>query len=250
MGRSHARDSSLASRSWSTTRLRVVMCCGARCGRHTPTMSSPWPFTGLGTPEIASVEGLLTHPSWAALEVARSASSREEARQRLLPRFDIPAEVLEQWICAHYFNIETVRNYGWINYDSARFVLEHWSADALMALRVIEHYRRYVDAWAAADCPLDETQFIPGRGDDESWRSRGTWRVPPVVVDPVGLGDAPPYADIGFAPQLVEGHTRVSSLRRFARLGTRSGVPVARRHAVYVLRSALGSRSPSEVVRR
>lgn len=197
----------------------------------------PWPFTDVRRGQLTSREWARLHPSWKALEAARTAESADDARARLLPRFDIPADVLEQWLCPHYYKPETALTYGWIDYDRARFVREQWSTEAIERLRVIEAYRRYVGERAAARWTLADTPFAPGAGEAETWRSHGTWRVPPIVIDPTGLGKPPRRADITSIPQLVEGHTRVSNLRRFRRLGEASGVAVAREHAVWLLRA-------------
>lgn len=198
-------------------------------------MPYPWPFTDTCSPDLPSRDWARLHPSWKAFEVARSSGSRDEARARLLPRFDVPAEVLEQWLCAHYYKPETALTYGWIDYDRAGFVRERWSTEAILGLRVISAYRHFVDERTSADWSLTQTPFAPDAGDEDAWRLHGTWRVPPVVVDPVGLGTPPQGADITSSSQLVEGHTRVSNLRRFLRLGSRSGVTLAPEHAVYVL---------------
>lgn len=198
---------------------------------------SPWPFTDTRRGQLTFREWARLHPSWKALEPARSAESAHDARARLLPRFDIPADVLEQWLCPHYYKPETALTYGWIDYDRARFVRERWSTEAIDSLRVIEAYRRYVEERTAANWSLARAPFAPGTGDADAWRLQGTWRVPPVVVDPIGLGSPSRRADFASVPQLVEGHTRVSNLRRFHRLGPSSGVTVAFDHAVYVLRA-------------
>lgn len=199
-------------------------------------MAYPWPFTDERHADLPLERWDQLHPSWKALEVARSAQSDEEARTRLLPRFDIPADVLEQWLCAHYFNVETALNYGWIDYDRAQFVLERWTTPEIIALRVTDAYQRFVDERSAANWTLDETPFARGSGDEDAWRTKGTWRLPPVAIVPDGFGDPPADADLTAAPQLVEGHTRFSNLRRFLNLGAGSGVVVADDHLLYVLR--------------
>jgi len=199
----------------------------------------PWPFTDERDADMEPGLWDRVHPSWKALEVARSAESREEARARLLPRFDVPSEVLEQWICAHYFNHETLSNYAWIDFDRARFEMEQWSTSTILQLRVIGAYQSFVEDRSTADWSLAESKpfFAPGSGGLEAWRDGGTWRVPPVAIDPAGFGSPPAKADLSAAPQLVEGHSRFGHLRRFFRLGAASGVAVADEHALYVLRA-------------
>lgn len=85
---------------------------------------------------------------------------------------------------------------------------------------------------------LAETPFNPLKNDAEVWRDQGTWRVPPVVIDPRGFPKPPRYADVGKGLQLVEGHTRISNLRRFVAMGPEAcGVTVAADHLVYALRA-------------
>lgn len=202
-------------------------------------MPYPWPFTNERDADMEPGLWDRVHPSWKALEVARSAESQEEARARLLPPFDVPSEVLEQWICAHYFNRHTLSNYAWIDFHRTRFEMERWSTSAILRLRVIGAYQSFVEDRSTADWNLAESRsfFASGSGDFEAWRDEGTWRVPPVAIDPAGFGSPPAEADLTVAPQLVEGHSRFGHLRRFSRLGAASGVTVADEHRLYVLRA-------------
>ena len=57
-------------------------------------MPYPWPFTDERDADMEPGLWDRVHPSWKALEVARSAESQEEARARLLPPFDDPRVVI------------------------------------------------------------------------------------------------------------------------------------------------------------
>lgn len=135
---------------------------------------------------------------------------------RLKSRFNIPLEVIDQWLYLHYLNINTINNYGWLNYDQVRFEEILMSFRQLAGLNIIEEYRPYVRTRESND-PFDG--FCCNPQDIEYWQTKGTWRVPPIVLDVTTLCNIPEYAEIRGTFQLVEGHSRLGYLLAMFRTG-------------------------------
>lgn len=181
-----------------------------------------------------------THSSWKALKPRRNFNewrstdeTEEEYAARINALFGFPAPVLSQWIYPHYFNWHTVQNYGWIDYSRVSFVEESWLTERLRSLRVIEAFSRFVRERSEGFASTSEFFCLPE--DKHHWHTHGTWRVPPVVLDPEGLGPEPSYSDIAGSLQLIEGHSRLGYLLAFDRIEP-SGLATA--HHVFVLRAA------------
>lgn len=164
-----------------------------------------------------------TSISWKALIPLRDFNRRRESDEsphqhylRLLPRFNIPLEVIEQWIYLHYYKRETVNNYGWLNYEMIRFEETFMSALQLADLNIIGPYLSYVMKRELND-PFDG--FACASKDVDHWREKSTWRVPPIVIDVTTLRDIPPHAELKDPFQLVEGHSRIGYLLAMRRTG-------------------------------
>ncbi len=123
--------------------------------------------------------------------------------------FCIPFLVIEQWIYPHYYKWQTVDNYGWIDYNKARFTETMLSVDTLARLYVIEDYRDWVRSRSNLK-PFANFGCIAK--DLEHWKTYGTWRIPPVVIDVASFPPAPGHAELVGPSQLVEGHSRLGYL--------------------------------------
>ncbi len=164
-----------------------------------------------------------TSISWKALIPLRDFNCHRDSDEspcqhylRLLPRFNIPLEVIEQWIFPHYYNRNTVNNYGWLNYNKIRIEETFMSVLQLATLHIIGSYQSFVRTRVSND-PFDGFACAPK--DVEHWREKSTWRVPPIVIDVTTLRDIPLQADINGPFQLVEGHSRLGYLLAMRRAG-------------------------------
>lgn len=179
-----------------------------------------------------------TSISWKTLIPLRDLNCRcvsdESPRQhylRLRPRFNIPLEVIEQWLYPHYYNRDTVNNYGWLDYDIMGFEETLMSARQLAAMHVIGPYRSYVRT-RELNHPFDGFACSPK--DVDLWREKGTWRVPPVVIDVTTIRDIPPYAELADPLQLVEGHSRFGYLLAMRRAGLITDDSTHRAYRMYI----------------
>jgi hypothetical protein len=178
-----------------------------------------------------------TSPSWKALKPRRNfdqVDPSDETTEAFHARvgatgFNMPYLVIDQWLYPHYYNRNTVNNYGWLDYARVSWSETLLPVDELLSLCVIEQYREWVDGRAQLRA-FDEFACIPQ--DFEHWKQLRTWRVPPVVLDVSSLSGAPPYAELAGTLQLVEGHTRLGYLLA----AERSGVLTVRHHRVFMLR--------------
>ncbi|MFZ2398294.1 MAG: hypothetical protein WAW31_06470 [Smithella sp.] len=177
-----------------------------------------------------------TSPSWKAMKPHRNFNefkvtdeSAQGCYERLKNSFDIPFDVIDQWLFPHYFNSNSVNNYGWIDYSKCIFDKVLLNIGSLVSLNVIEKYKAYVQMRESSQ-PFKEFMCIPK--DIEHWKVQCTWRVPPIVIDVQSFHNIPVYSEITGHLQLVEGHSRLGYLLAMHR----SGILNKESHEVYILR--------------
>jgi hypothetical protein len=166
---------------------------------------------------ITDEEWNRTSSSWKDLKPLRNFNhysekdeTSEECDRRLLELgYEIPYAVIDQWIYPHYYNHNMVNNYGWMDYRKALFLETTLSVDQLRQLYVIEDFRDYVQRRSTSN-PYGDFTCSPK--DLEHWKTYGTWRVPPIVLDVESISGVPSFAEISGPYQLIEGHTRLGYL--------------------------------------
>ncbi len=126
--------------------------------------------------------------------------------KRLKAEFDIPFEVIEQWIYQHYYESNSVKNYGWIDYQRNIFKKVVLNVSEIINLSVIEEYQSFVYNRSRIKS-LDN--FTCMSEDKVFWGDFQTWRTPPVVLDVTSYDNIPDYCDIKGKLQLIEGHSRL-----------------------------------------
>lgn len=180
-----------------------------------------------------------TSQSWKCLKPHRDFNqfretdeSAVEYQHRLERKFKIPLDVIEQWLYCHYYNVNTVNNYGWIDYSQASFQLTTLTANQLASINIIAEYRPYVERRRAARAFSD---FMCRPDDLNHWRFKNTWRMPPIVIDVTSLNTIPEHAELNGPLQLIEGHSRLGYLNACVNCGIMSDKS---RHSVYMLRVA------------
>ena len=159
-----------------------------------------------------------TSKSWKSLkpnrdfnELSEGDESKFQCYERLRSKFDIPLQVVEQWLYGLYYDVNSTNNYGWLNFEHIRFKLVSFSLEQLEEVYVIREYQNYVregeqfNAYDGFSCTPE---------DKEYWKKQHTWRVPPIILDVSSLSGLriPSYAEIGRKFQIVEGHTRLGYL--------------------------------------
>jgi hypothetical protein len=186
---------------------------------------------------ISDEEWERTSPAWKAMKPLRNFNelkltdeSEQDCYERLKDRFGIPFDVIDQWVYPHYFNSNTVSNYGWIDYSNCTFIKKTLDISVLAKLHVIDEYLSYVRMRELSE-PFGEFMCIPK--DKEHWKVQCTWRIPPVIIDVASFKDIPDYAEIDGPLQLVEGHSRLGYLLALKR----AGILRMNEHQVYLLSS-------------
>ena len=181
-----------------------------------------------------------TSRSWKEMKPLRnynqleiSDESEEDCHKRLHGIFGIPLDVISQWIYPHYYNSNTVKNYGWIDYRESTFSTAFFDIEDLVSLNVIEEYRSYVKMREQSE-PFKEFMCIAE--DKECWGSRGTWRIPPIIIDVDSFSKPPHYSELTGRFQLIEGHSRLGYLLAMKR----AGVLRKQEHKVYLLSGNAG----------
>ena len=151
---------------------------------------------------------------------------------RINKTYNIPKPVLEQWIYIHYYNGNTVDNYGWLNYENVIFDLVELSLSEIISVNIIAAYQNYVYEGEKYNAYNDFTCITK---DKEHWFLNNTWRVPPIIMDVNSFKgcNIPSHADITGSLQIVEGHTRLGYLLS----ANRCGKPVNINHKVYLMKN-------------
>ena len=122
---------------------------------------------------------------------------------RLKDRFNIPLEVIEQWFYPHYYNVDFVNNYGWLNFDNIAFELIDMSIKQIMNLEIFSSFESWVRSCESREA-FEEFTCI--EKDKNFWIKNKTWRIPPIVIDVSTLNNIPEYSEIKGMYQIVEGH--------------------------------------------
>lgn len=176
-----------------------------------------------------------TSTSWKELKPFRnfnvfdeSDESEEECFKRLKAKYNIPLEVITQWIYPHYYNDNTVKNYGWIDYSNVKFKKNQLTIKQLSELYVVREYLSYVRIRQCSQ-PFDEFMCTPI--DKQHWENNHTWRVPPVILDVKSFKKIPIYAEIIGPYQLIEGHSRLGYLLAMQQ----AGILRKNNHQIYLL---------------
>lgn len=180
-----------------------------------------------------------THPTWKSLIPRRDFDSQspndetvEQYHDRIRGRFNIPLDVITQWLYPHYYNRRMVNNYGWLDFSLVGFNVEHWSLDRLMKVYVVRDFQDYVQTRAMSSS-REEFMCIPT--DLDHWKNEGTWRVAPILLDARTLRNIPDYSEVVPPYQLVEGHSRLGYLTALAKFSRRTGDFIAKDHEVIIM---------------
>ena len=176
-----------------------------------------------------------TSHSWKLLEprknfneIDENDESIEDYCQRIKDVIEVPYNVADQWLYCHYYNGNTVNNYGWISYREAVFERVTITTDQAINLKIIDSYTGYVES-RKNGIPFSDFMCIPE--DKKYWIQERTWRTPPVVLDVKTFPNPPPYSDVSGGYQLVEGHSRLGYLLSMYS----AGEPLKETHFVYML---------------
>lgn len=183
----------------------------------------------------------LVNKSWMELKPNEDNEGNQEWFDEYYPRIKlkrdykhIPKEVFEQWIHPHHKKDETLINYSWIDYKNIEFIACEWNFDELSKLYVIDDYRDFFDNRSKLS---DFEQFCCNDEDLKCWKEKGTWRIPPIILDinsltsniPTDCELVPPY-------QLVEGHSRLGYLHSMNRISKLKKGNIASKHSIILMR--------------
>jgi len=147
---------------------------------------------------------------------------------------NIPKDVFEQWIHPHHKNYETLKNYSWLDFKKMEFIVREWNFDELSNLYVIENYRNYFIGRSKLS---DFKQFFCKADDLKYWKEKGTWRIPPIILDVNSLrSNIPIDCELVRPFQLVEGHSRLGYLHSMNRISELNKGKIASKHRIYLMK--------------
>jgi len=186
----------------------------------------------------------LIHPTWLELKPNENNDGNQECFSEYYNRIcetkfelgEFPKEVYEQWIHPHHKNHKTLQNYSWINFELIEFELTAWDFDSLNKLYVIERFQPYVNQRASFNniedfCCIDE--------DIEYWKTNGTWKKPPIILDVNSLNmEFPNWSELKKPFQLVEGHSRLGYLKSMKNIESNGEFKLSEKHKIYLMRKS------------
>ncbi|MBL3654734.1 hypothetical protein [Fulvivirga sediminis] len=181
--------------------------------------------------------------SWLDLKPNQDQSGNQEELDAYIQRIrkvfkefnHIQNDIFEQWIWAHHNNSETLRNYGWLNYENFEFVLCNWTNDEISNVNIIDEYSEYVKGRASFSAIR---QFCCNKTDLNYWKNNGTWRTPPIILDVYSIEEEfPRWSEIKYPYQLIEGHSRLGYLKSMINMTKQGKAQVANTHSVYIMKS-------------
>jgi hypothetical protein len=147
----------------------------------------------------------------------------------------IPKTIFEQWIYYHHQEYNTLKNYAWINYENIEFIICDWSLRELERINVIDNFRDYYSDKASYS---DFNQFGCTPNDLKSWKEKGTWRVPPIILDIASIRcNIPSWSKLTPPYQLVEGHTRFGYLHSLKTISDLKKGGIASKHLIYLMKN-------------
>lgn len=145
----------------------------------------------------------------------------------------IPKEVLSQWIYPFNQESNSLSNYGWLNYENIRFNLCAWRTEMFNKVNVIENFQ---NCFLSKSIYSDFKDFCCSEIDLRHWIEKGTWRVPPIIIDVYSLRDKIPFwSDLKPPYQLVEGHTRFGHLKSLQTISSFGKGRIASMHTIYLM---------------
>lgn len=144
----------------------------------------------------------------------------------------IPVEVLEQWLYLHHHHNFSKRNYGWINYEKVRFNLCELETEKLVKINTIESHDSYKSL--AANNKIKN--FCCSKTDKKIWKSHGTWKTPPVILDVESFKpDVPTWTDIKGKYHLIEGYSRFGYMLAVKIMSEHGEAIIATKHKVFLM---------------
>ncbi len=185
----------------------------------------------------------LINLSWLELKPNLINGGNPEGFEEYYSRFEfdsfykhIPFSVFEQWIHAHHANDNTIKNYAWMDFNKISFESTFLNCFELRDLYIIREYDKYVSEVSHANTFLDFDKL--NEIDLDCWKTKGTWRTPPIVLDIKSLPKIPRHSDISSKHkyQLVEGHTRFGYLLSVFKMSQNEKVHMDDKHEVFLMK--------------
>lgn len=146
----------------------------------------------------------------------------------------IPKIIFEQWIYYLHYDPNTLKNYAWMNFENIVFELCEWGFDNLSKINVVDEFKEYVNLRAIYS---GFEKFCCTIEDLEYWKKKGTWRIPPIILDINSLtAEIPVWCDLKPPFQLVEGHSRMGYLFSMKRISDLNKGVISSKHKIFLMK--------------
>ncbi|WP_299823655.1 hypothetical protein [uncultured Pontibacter sp.] len=147
----------------------------------------------------------------------------------------IPEEVFRQWIHPHHRQPHTIRNYSWLDFKNVEFELCEWPYEMLEDINVIKDFQPLVFKRGGYTTIND---FYCTDIDKEYWKSYGTWRTPPIILEVAPLHSIKPlWSEMEPPYQLVEGHQRFGYLKSMKFISNSGQLKLADKHKIFLMKT-------------
>lgn len=145
----------------------------------------------------------------------------------------IPQDVFKQWIHENYLSEISTNNYGWLNYEVVKFELVNMLVEEILKIKVVKSLRDSI----INDRRITRIEEINcNKADMDFWISKGTWRVPPIVINVDSLkSKIPKGCELNQPLQLVEGYSRLRNFHSIYKLKESNQINLAKNHLVYLM---------------
>ena len=181
------------------------------------------------------------HSTWLELRPRFESQERREPFEKYHARInsiahlkEIPMEVLRYWLWEHTYERHNIANYGWIDYRNVVFEHCQWGVNPLCKVTAIKDFRPY---FTNRSSYTDFDQFSCISKDLLHWKEKGTWRIPPVILDVNSIGlPRPTWSELTPPFQLVEGHSRLGYLNSMKTIHDLGKGTIANNHWIYLMK--------------
>jgi hypothetical protein len=145
----------------------------------------------------------------------------------------IPIEVFKQWIHENYMSEISTKNYGWLNYEEIKFELVEMSTDEILKIKVVKFLKDSI----ISDWKITKIKEINCDDEDMAhWKNKGTWRIPPIIIDVDSIKTKiPKRCELNRPYQLVEGYSRLRNFHNINKLKESEQIDLSENHLVYLM---------------
>ena len=139
--------------------------------------------------------------------------------ERVGPEFpNIPKDAFSEWLYMFWHEDHIQKLYGYLDIKALVFIQETWSLGQCLSIQWYDRFKRVSSVENDWSVEHFQRQYRGWEGDVvPSWIEKGTWFSPIWVLDTTTFGEKVLHQKIKKPLMLIEGHSRLGTLRLFAK---------------------------------